>query len=102
MESDRKVVEQVAAIATAREVPRAQVALAWLFQKSVVTAPDAWAPPSRSISTMRSLGSRWTSPTPSLRSSRHPTCRTPSPAINKRALYILDLDGALLDNPRLL
>ena len=39
MESDRKVVEQVAAIATAREVPRAQVALAWLFQKSVVTAP---------------------------------------------------------------
>ena len=39
MESDRKVVEQVAAIATAREVPRAQVALAWLVQKSVVTAP---------------------------------------------------------------
>ena len=39
MESDRKVVEQVAAIATARDVPRAQVALAWLFQKSVVTAP---------------------------------------------------------------
>jgi 1-deoxyxylulose-5-phosphate synthase len=38
-ESDRKVVEQVAAIATAREVPRAQVALAWLLQKSVVTAP---------------------------------------------------------------
>src|SRR5271155_5729170 len=39
MESDRKVVEQVAAIATARDVPRAQVALAWLVQKSVVTAP---------------------------------------------------------------
>jgi 1-deoxyxylulose-5-phosphate synthase len=39
MESDRTVVEQVAAIATAREVPRAQVALAWLVQKSVVTAP---------------------------------------------------------------
>ena len=39
MESDRKVVEQVAAIATAREVPRAQVALAWVAQKSVVTAP---------------------------------------------------------------
>jgi aryl-alcohol dehydrogenase-like predicted oxidoreductase len=38
-ESDRKVVEQVAAIATAREVPRAQVALAWLAQKTVVTAP---------------------------------------------------------------
>ncbi|MGA2396733.1 MAG: aldo/keto reductase [Steroidobacteraceae bacterium] len=38
-ESDRKVVEQVGAIATARGVPRAQVALAWVLQKSVVTAP---------------------------------------------------------------
>ena len=38
-ESDRRVVEQVGAIAAAREVPRAQVALAWLTQKSVVTAP---------------------------------------------------------------
>ncbi len=39
MASDRKVIEQVDAIATAREVPRAQVALAWVLQKSVVTAP---------------------------------------------------------------
>src|SRR5271163_748158 len=38
-ESDRKVVEQVGAIAAARGVPRAQVALAWVLQKSVVTAP---------------------------------------------------------------
>ncbi len=38
-ESDRKVVEQVVAIAAARGVPRAQVALAWLIQKSAVTAP---------------------------------------------------------------
>jgi 1-deoxyxylulose-5-phosphate synthase len=38
-ESDRKVVEQVVAIAEARGVPRAQVAIAWLAQKSVVTAP---------------------------------------------------------------
>src|ERR1700678_2049170 len=38
-ESDRKVVEQVGAIAAAREVPHAQVALAWVVQKSVVTAP---------------------------------------------------------------
>jgi 1-deoxyxylulose-5-phosphate synthase len=38
-ESDRKVVEQVIAIAEARGVPRAQVAIAWLAQKSVVTAP---------------------------------------------------------------
>ena len=37
--SDRKVVEQVAAIANARGVPRAQIALAWLLQKPVVTAP---------------------------------------------------------------
>src|SRR3984885_6558936 len=38
-ESNRKVVEQVIAIAEARGVPRAQVAIAWLAQKSVVTAP---------------------------------------------------------------
>ena len=37
--SDRKIVDLVAAIATARGVPRAQVALAWLLQKSAVTAP---------------------------------------------------------------
>jgi aryl-alcohol dehydrogenase-like predicted oxidoreductase len=39
LESDRKVVEQVGAIAAAREVPLAQVALAWVAQKSIVTAP---------------------------------------------------------------
>jgi aryl-alcohol dehydrogenase-like predicted oxidoreductase len=39
MESDRKVVEQVGVIAAAREIPRAQVALAWVAQKSIVTAP---------------------------------------------------------------
>jgi aryl-alcohol dehydrogenase-like predicted oxidoreductase len=38
-ESDRKVVEQVVAIAETRGVPRAQVAIAWLAQKSAVTAP---------------------------------------------------------------
>ena len=38
-EADRKVVEAVAAVAAARGVPRAQVALAWVLQKSVVTAP---------------------------------------------------------------
>ena len=38
-ESDRKVIDQVNAIASAREVPTAQVALAWVIQKSVVTAP---------------------------------------------------------------
>jgi aryl-alcohol dehydrogenase-like predicted oxidoreductase len=38
-EADRKVVERVAEIAKERGVPRAQIALAWVLQKSVVTAP---------------------------------------------------------------
>ncbi|WP_207478514.1 aldo/keto reductase [Arenibaculum pallidiluteum] len=38
-EADRQVVEAVAAIAAARGVPRAQVAMAWLLQKPGVTAP---------------------------------------------------------------
>jgi len=37
--ADRAVVEAVAAIAEARGVPRAQVALAWVAQKSPVTVP---------------------------------------------------------------
>ena len=39
VDSDRKIVERVTEIARKRGVPRAQVALAWMFQKSVVTAP---------------------------------------------------------------
>lgn len=39
VDADRKVVEQVAAIAAARGVPTAQVALAWVAQKPFVTAP---------------------------------------------------------------
>lgn len=38
-DSDRQVVEGVAAIAAARGVPMAQVALAWVLAKSEVTAP---------------------------------------------------------------
>jgi 1-deoxyxylulose-5-phosphate synthase len=38
-EADKKVAERVAEVAKARGVPRAQVALAWVAQKSVVTAP---------------------------------------------------------------
>jgi 1-deoxyxylulose-5-phosphate synthase len=38
-ESDRRVVAAVAAVAAARKVPKAQVALAWVAQKAVVTAP---------------------------------------------------------------
>jgi len=39
VDSDRAIVEQVAAIATVRGVPKAQVALAWVTQKPFVTAP---------------------------------------------------------------
>ena len=39
LEADRKVVERVVEVAEKREVPRAQVALAWILQKSPVTAP---------------------------------------------------------------
>ncbi|HEV7611039.1 MAG TPA: aldo/keto reductase [Steroidobacteraceae bacterium] len=39
VEADRRVVEQVAAIAAARGVSKAQVALAWIAQKPFVTAP---------------------------------------------------------------
>jgi 1-deoxyxylulose-5-phosphate synthase len=39
VESDRKVVQSVAEVADARGVPRAQVALAWLLSKAVITAP---------------------------------------------------------------
>lgn len=38
-EADRKVIDRVAEIAANRRVPRAQVALAWVTQKSPVTAP---------------------------------------------------------------
>jgi aryl-alcohol dehydrogenase-like predicted oxidoreductase len=39
VEADRQVVEQVAQIAARRGIPRAQVALAWLLHKPVVTSP---------------------------------------------------------------
>jgi 1-deoxyxylulose-5-phosphate synthase len=38
-EIDRAIVEKVAEIATARGVPRAQIALAWIMRNPVVTAP---------------------------------------------------------------
>src|ERR1700716_4247258 len=37
--ADKKVIDRVAEIANARGVPRAQVALAWLLAKPVITAP---------------------------------------------------------------
>ena len=38
-ESDRRIVAEVASVAAARGVPKAQVALAWVAQKAVVIAP---------------------------------------------------------------
>ncbi|NHN31457.1 aldo/keto reductase [Paenibacillus agricola] len=38
-EADRSVVERVAEVAAKRDLPRAQVALAWVLQKGPVTAP---------------------------------------------------------------
>ena len=38
-DADRKVVESVAALAERRDLPRAQIALAWMLHKSVVTSP---------------------------------------------------------------
>jgi aryl-alcohol dehydrogenase-like predicted oxidoreductase len=38
-DSDRQIIDQVGAIATAHGVPRAQVALAWVLQKKAVTTP---------------------------------------------------------------
>lgn len=37
--TDRLIVEKVAAIAEHRGVPRAQIALAWVLQKAPITAP---------------------------------------------------------------
>ncbi|HTR09705.1 MAG TPA: aldo/keto reductase [Paraburkholderia sp.] len=38
-DADRAIIEAVATIARARNVPRAQVALAWLLQKPAITSP---------------------------------------------------------------
>jgi 1-deoxyxylulose-5-phosphate synthase len=38
-DADKKIVDQVARLASERGVSRAQIALAWLFSKTVVTAP---------------------------------------------------------------
>jgi aryl-alcohol dehydrogenase-like predicted oxidoreductase len=38
-DADRKVVDRVAQVAAVRDIPRAQVALAWLLAKPVITAP---------------------------------------------------------------
>jgi len=38
-DADRKVVDRVARVAAARGIPRAQVALAWLLAKPIITAP---------------------------------------------------------------
>ena len=39
IESDKKIIDAVGALAKARGVPRAQIGIAWIAQKSAVTAP---------------------------------------------------------------
>ncbi|PZM09459.1 aldo/keto reductase [Rhizobium tubonense] len=39
IDSDRKIIDAVGALAAARGIPRAQIATAWIAQKSAVTAP---------------------------------------------------------------
>jgi aryl-alcohol dehydrogenase-like predicted oxidoreductase len=38
-QSDRQIIDQLGAVASKRNIPRAQVALAWLLQKAEITAP---------------------------------------------------------------
>ena len=79
-ETDRKVVEAVAAVASARGVPRAQVALSWLIRRPGVRRHRSSAPRKRSI---------WTMPPRHWRSSSPPTRRrgsnTPCSARGDRA-----------------
>ena len=80
-EADRKVVEAVAAVAAARGVPRAQVALAWVLQKKpVVTAPIVGA--TKLAASRRRRGGAVAEAHGRTRSprSRSPTFRTGSPA----------------------
>jgi len=74
-ESDRQVVQQVTEIAAQRGVSRAQVALAWVAQKSVVTARSS-ARRSRSTWTMRSPPCRSISPRRKSPRWKRPTRRT--------------------------
>jgi aryl-alcohol dehydrogenase (NADP+) len=61
-ESDRSIVEQVTAVAKARGVPRAQVALAWFSRKKGVTAPIVGASkPAHLIDAVASLSLELTS-----------------------------------------
>jgi 1-deoxyxylulose-5-phosphate synthase len=39
VESDRKIVDAVGAVATGRAVSRARIALAWLYRNPIVDAP---------------------------------------------------------------
>jgi aryl-alcohol dehydrogenase-like predicted oxidoreductase len=48
-DADRQVVERVGEVATARGIPRAQVALAWLLQRPGVTAPIVGATKSQHL-----------------------------------------------------
>ena len=57
-EADKRVVDRVAEVAKARGVPRAQIALAWLLHKPVITAPIVGATKLEHLNTMRLLRAR--------------------------------------------
>ena len=78
LDSDRKVVERVAAVAAECGVPMAQVALAWVLAKQPVSRRRSSAPPSCSISRMRLPRSASSFQPSRSRPWRSLTCRTRS------------------------
>ena len=77
-DADRQVVERVGQIAEARGLPRAQVALAWVLSKPVVTSPIVGATRPHHLEDAIGPAIRL-SPDEILRSKSR-TFRTPSPA----------------------
>src|SRR5882724_7052783 len=74
-DADGKVVDRVAKVATARGVPRAQVALAWLLAKPVMTAPIVGATKLQHLEDAIASLSRSEEHTSELQSLRHLVCR---------------------------
>jgi aldo/keto reductase family protein len=74
-EADRKVVNRVAVVAKARGISRAQVALAWLLAKPVITAPIVGATKLHHLDdALAAVNVKLLMRSPLWRS---PTCRTP-------------------------
>ena len=76
-EADQRVLAAVDALARARSLPHAQVALAWLLRRDVATAPIVGA--TRMEHLEAAGGSACSCPKRRWRLSRRRTCRIPSP-----------------------